>query len=254
MDNSYPVVTSPTLSHSASLSAIIMNMPLFWWSSSAATHLYFGSHCSKNMTLYKNFQQYDKIQLTCMHQALYLHYHSSNRQWNITWISEYSICGITCLHTTHQTERYSKLRIMTRWNQQTFRRKTTTLQWKKRILKDYHEFIDILNSKLINSLPTCRQYNAKIKLKEGTELCFAHLYGMSQEKRIVLNEYVEHNVQKWWFRVSSFLAGSPIRFMKKTDGSLQLSFDYRSLNTITVKNRYPLPPISETLDRLSKAK
>jgi len=43
-------------------------------------------------------------------------------------------------------------------------------------------------------------------------------------------------------------------FVKKSDGSLRLCVDYRGLNEITVKNRYPLPLIQETLARLSKAK
>ena len=42
--------------------------------------------------------------------------------------------------------------------------------------------------------------------------------------------------------------------MKKKDGSLRLCVDYRGLNHTTVNNRYPLPLIQETLDRVGKAK
>ena len=48
-------------------------------------------------------------------------------------------------------------------------------------------------------------------------------------------------------------AGAPILFVKKRDGSLRLCVDYRGLNKITIKNRYPLPLIGESLDRLRSA-
>ena len=43
-------------------------------------------------------------------------------------------------------------------------------------------------------------------------------------------------------------------FVKKADGSLRLCVDYRGLNEITIKDRYPLPLIRETLAQLSKAR
>ena len=47
---------------------------------------------------------------------------------------------------------------------------------------------------------------------------------------------------------------SPLLFAKKPGGGLRFCADYRALNSITIKNRYPLPLIQETLSRLSKAK
>ena len=43
---------------------------------------------------------------------------------------------------------------------------------------------------------------------------------------------------------------SPVFFIKKNDGGLQLIQDYRALNAITVKNKYPLPLISELVEKL----
>jgi len=48
--------------------------------------------------------------------------------------------------------------------------------------------------------------------------------------------------------------GSPIMFVKKKDGKLRLCGDYRALNHVTKKDRYPLPLIGEALDRLQTAK
>ena len=65
---------------------------------------------------------------------------------------------------------------------------------------------------------------------------------------------MDENLAKGFIRPSSSPAGSPILFVKKKDGSLRLCVDYRDLNEKTIKNRYPLPLIQETLMQLSKAK
>ena len=54
-------------------------------------------------------------------------------------------------------------------------------------------------------------------------------------------------------RRSSSPAGAPILFVPKPDGSLRLCIDYRGLNKITIKNKYPLPLMKELRDRLGKA-
>ncbi|EGE08377.1 hypothetical protein TEQG_08797 [Trichophyton equinum CBS 127.97] len=69
-----------------------------------------------------------------------------------------------------------------------------------------------------------------------------------------LREYLEKVISKGWIRPSKSLAGAPILFVPKKDGGLRMCVDYRGLNQITIKNRYPLPLISELLDRLLKAK
>ena len=77
---------------------------------------------------------------------------------------------------------------------------------------------------------------------------------MSRAELEALKKYLEENLNKNFIRHSSSPAGVPVLFVKKADGSLQLCVDYRCLNEITVKNRYPLPLIQETLAGLSKAK
>jgi hypothetical protein len=69
-----------------------------------------------------------------------------------------------------------------------------------------------------------------------------------------LRKYVDEYLQRGWIRRSRSLAGAPILFAKKKDGTLRLCVDYRGLNEITIKNRYLLPLILESLERLAKAK
>jgi len=85
-------------------------------------------------------------------------------------------------------------------------------------------------------------------LKEGVAPPFGSLYSLSRRELVALKEWL---VRKVFIQASSSLAGSPILFVKKSDGSLRLC---RGLNEGTIKNRYPLPLIQETLMRLSKAK
>lgn len=69
-----------------------------------------------------------------------------------------------------------------------------------------------------------------------------------------MKEYLKENLEKGFIRPSSSPSSSPVLFVKKPGGGLRLCVDYRALNDITVKNRYPIPRINETLTLLSKSK
>ena len=71
---------------------------------------------------------------------------------------------------------------------------------------------------------------------------------MSEKELKVLREYLRDALVKGWIRESSSPAGVLILFAPKKDGELRLCVDYRGLNKITKKNRYPLPLIGEILD------
>src|SRR6202048_1944245 len=77
---------------------------------------------------------------------------------------------------------------------------------------------------------------------------------MSPTELEVLRKYIDENLKKGFIRHSQSSCGAPILFVKKADGTLRLCVDYRALNKITTKNRYPLPLIGELLDRISRAK
>ena len=79
------------------------------------------------------------------------------------------------------------------------------------------------------------------------------MYSLSELELATLRSWIKDNLDKGFIRRSTSSAGSPILFVKKKDGSLRLCVDYRGLNAITIKNRYPLPLIPETLDRIRTA-
>jgi hypothetical protein len=77
---------------------------------------------------------------------------------------------------------------------------------------------------------------------------------MSEDKLLVFRKFLDKNLAKGFIRTSILPAVSPVLFAKKPGGGLCFCVDYRVLNTITIKNRYPLPLIQETLARLSRTK
>ena len=77
---------------------------------------------------------------------------------------------------------------------------------------------------------------------------------MSALELVEMKKYVTSYLANGFIRPSTSLATALVMFMAKPDGKLRLVVDYRGLNKITVKNRYPLPLIPEMLDRLHKAR
>ena len=79
------------------------------------------------------------------------------------------------------------------------------------------------------------------------------IYPLSLQELDTLKEALEDYLRKGFIRESKSPASAPILFAKKKDGSLRMCVDYRGLNAITIKNRYPLPLITEIMDRVAGA-
>jgi len=80
------------------------------------------------------------------------------------------------------------------------------------------------------------------------------VYPMSANEQEELNRFIEENLQKGYIRPSKSPLASPVFFVKKKDGKLRFVQDYRRLNEFTIKNRYPLPLVSDIINRLKGAK
>lgn len=70
----------------------------------------------------------------------------------------------------------------------------------------------------------------------------------------MLTKYIEENLEKWFIRSSTSPASSPVQVVKKTGEGLRFCVDYRVLNDLTIKNRYPIPRVHDTLTLLGLAK
>lgn len=119
---------------------------------------------------------------------------------------------------------------------------------------EYHDFADVFSKQVADDLPPHRPYDHAIDLEEGTTPPHGPVYSMSELELKSLREYLEEMLGKGYIRSSNSPAGAPVLFARKKDGSLRLCVDYRGLNKITKKNRYPLPLIGTLLDQLRTAK
>ena len=89
---------------------------------------------------------------------------------------------------------------------------------------------------------------------KSAEIPWGPLYTMSREELLVLRKELTSYLDRGFIRVSRSSAAAPVLFAKKPNGGLRFCVDYRALNAITKKDRYPLPLIQETLSQISKAK
>jgi len=108
--------------------------------------------------------------------------------------------------------------------------------------------------KAADTLPQSRPFDHKLRF-DGPDpsMRAAHLYKMSSPELGKMREYLIENLKKGFIKPSDSPFSSPVLFVKKKDGSLRFCIDYRQLNALTKKDRYPLPLITETLDRLAES-
>jgi len=103
-------------------------------------------------------------------------------------------------------------------------------------------------------LPEHRQWDHAIKLVLGSEPKSSKVYSLSPVEQKELDAFLEENLHTRQICPSKSPMAAPVFFIKKKDGSLQLVQDYRALNSMTVKNKYPLPFISELVSQLRGAR
>lgn len=118
----------------------------------------------------------------------------------------------------------------------------------------YADFVSLFQDREPGTLPPSRPFDHTIPLEPGATVPFGPLYNLSEKELEALREYIDDNLKKGFIRRSESPAGAPVLFSPKKDGNLRLCVDYRALNKVTIKNRCPLPLISETLDRLRTAR
>src|SRR5204863_6203857 len=115
---------------------------------------------------------------------------------------------------------------------------------------EYRDLAEVFSKAKSEELPPHRgSLDHAIPLEKDSKPVFGPIYYLSETELQVLREYIDEKLRNGFIRPSTSPFGSPVLFVKKPDSSLRLCVDYRALNWITIKNRYPLPLISELLDR-----
>ena len=120
-----------------------------------------------------------------------------------------------------------------------------------KISDKYLDFANVFSKEKTLVLPERTELNEHaIDLDDGKQQPYGPIYSLRPMELETLETYIQTYMKNIFMRPSKFPAGAPILFDKKPDGSLLLCVDYRGLNNLTIKNRYLLPLIGESLDRL----
>ncbi|GJR14518.1 putative reverse transcriptase domain-containing protein [Tanacetum coccineum] len=114
------------------------------------------------------------------------------------------------------------------------------------IVKDFPEVFP----EDLPGLPPTRQVEFQIDLVPGAAPVARAPYRLAPSEMKELSEQLKELSDKGFIRPSSSPWGAPVLFVKKKDGSFRMCIDYRELNKLTVKNRYPLPRIDDLFDQL----
>ncbi|KPM33905.1 hypothetical protein AK830_g12666, partial [Neonectria ditissima] len=103
-------------------------------------------------------------------------------------------------------------------------------------------------------LPLLKGAEHSIDLLPGKKPPLGRTYPANEKQARIIREYIAENIASGRIKESVSEAGAPVLFVPKKDGGIRICVDYRGLNAITIKNRYPLPLISDLIDRLAGAK
>ncbi|GKB31352.1 hypothetical protein Tco_0870753 [Tanacetum coccineum] len=128
--------------------------------------------------------------------------------------------------------------------------------WMKQALVDYVIRLDDIpimcdNKEAIDlRLLPPRQVEFRIELVPGAAPVTRAPYRLAPSELKELSDQLKELSNKGFIRLSSSPWGAPMLFVKKKDGSFCICIDYRKLNKLTVKNRYPLPRINDLFDQL----
>ncbi len=119
---------------------------------------------------------------------------------------------------------------------------------------EYHELSQVFSKDLALSLPPHRPYDCAIELLPGAKLPTSRLYNISLPEKKVMEKYITDSLAAGLIRPSSSPLGAGFFFVEKKDTTLRPCIDFRGLNDITVKNKYPLPLIDPSFEPLCNAK
>ena len=115
------------------------------------------------------------------------------------------------------------------------------------------EYTDVFPDDL-PGMPPDREIEFIIELQPGTAPISKRPYRMPPKELAELKIQLQELLDKGFIRPSASPWGCPALFVKKKDDSLRLCVDYRPLNAVTIKNKYPLPRIDVLFDQLAGAR
>jgi hypothetical protein len=122
-----------------------------------------------------------------------------------------------------------------------------------RLDKVIEDNMDSFPEELPPCLPPWRNIPHTIELELGASPPFRAMYRMTQAEYALIEKEVKGLLARGSIAPSHSPFGAPVLFVGKKDGTMRMCMDYRALNKLTKKNKYPLPRIDDLLDRLGGA-
>ncbi|KAJ9522138.1 hypothetical protein QJQ45_005140 [Haematococcus lacustris] len=116
------------------------------------------------------------------------------------------------------------------------------------------EYADVFPSDLPHGLPPERSVDHRIELQQAKPPPARPIYNVSSGELAELKQQIGELLDKGFIRPSTSPYASGVLLVRKKDGSFRMCIDYRPLNRLTIKNKYPLPRLDTLLDRLHGAK
>jgi Reverse transcriptase (RNA-dependent DNA polymerase) len=124
----------------------------------------------------------------------------------------------------------------------------------KDLPKEYHDFVDVCSKSKADTLAPHRPYDLKIQLEDSVSPPLPPIYSLSTSELATLQEFLDEHLSMGYIQPTWSSHGALILWIKKKNGSLRLCVDFRALNNVTKKDRYPLLLISDLLDAPHKAR
>jgi len=114
----------------------------------------------------------------------------------------------------------------------------------------YRDFVRIFGKEAQAALPAHGEQDMTIDLEPGKQPPSGKLYPLSPDELKLLKEYLDEMLKNGKIRPSKSSATAPIFFAKQANGKLRIVFDYRGLNAITTKDKYPLPIMTTLMEQV----
>jgi hypothetical protein len=116
-------------------------------------------------------------------------------------------------------------------------------------IKVVSKFPDVFSIDLLG-MPPERKVEFAIELLPGTAPISKRAYRVSRPELVEIKKQIDELSEKGYIRSSTSPWAAPALFVEKKDGSRRMCIDYRALNEVTIKNKYPLPRIEYLFDQL----
>jgi hypothetical protein len=172
---------------------------------------------------------------------------------DMDWLSKYDgviQCARNVVKLTKKDGTSVEFLAMVQSDQDSVLNQTTTIALED--IKVVREYPDLFPTEL-PGMPPDRDIEILIELLPGMPPISKRPYRMPINELVELKKQIAELQAKGFIRPSSSPWGAPVLFVEKKDGTQRMCIDYRSLNEVTIKNKYPLPRIEDLFDQMKGA-